>query len=271
MKLLKIDLEDAKPEDYTSTSQFFTQTLEAQKIEHHNASRKQNYHNYRLTSYRLKKCAFTLAEVLITLGIIGVVAAMTIPSITANYRKQSIEKKLAKYYSAMNQAILQSEEENGAYVTWDFSLDSQTFYDTYLAKYLKTLKVEKDSDKRFLKIFFADGTMAAMGFTSCINFFTKVPKNKSFQPVCSNTPLENEVTGRYGKDLFEFRLCGSSWWMHSDGKKFEPWGAKGCATNQYIDEQTLYDGCKNPESGRYCTELIRRNGWKIPDNYPVRI
>ena len=97
MKLLKIDLEDAKPEDYTSTSQFFTQTLEAQKIEHHNASRKQNYHNYRLTSYRLKKCAFTLAEVLITLGIIGVVAAMTIPSITANYRKQSIEKCRSLY------------------------------------------------------------------------------------------------------------------------------------------------------------------------------
>ena len=66
MKLLKIDLEDAKPEDYTSTSLFFTKASEAEKIHYHNASRKQNYHNYRLTSYRLKKCAFTLAEVLIT-------------------------------------------------------------------------------------------------------------------------------------------------------------------------------------------------------------
>ena len=34
-----------------------------------------------------KKNAFTLAEVLITLGIIGVVAAMTIPSLIAYYIK----------------------------------------------------------------------------------------------------------------------------------------------------------------------------------------
>lgn len=40
----------------------------------------------------MKKCdskkGFTLAEVLITLGIIGVVAALTMPSIIANYQKR---------------------------------------------------------------------------------------------------------------------------------------------------------------------------------------
>jgi len=35
----------------------------------------------------LKKCAFTLAEVLITLGIIGVVAAMTLPVVVSKYRQ----------------------------------------------------------------------------------------------------------------------------------------------------------------------------------------
>ena len=35
-----------------------------------------------------KKFAFTLAEVLITLGIIGVVAAMTMPSLIANYQEK---------------------------------------------------------------------------------------------------------------------------------------------------------------------------------------
>lgn len=34
------------------------------------------------------KKGFTLAEVLITLGIIGVVAAMTMPSLVANYEKK---------------------------------------------------------------------------------------------------------------------------------------------------------------------------------------
>ena len=35
-----------------------------------------------------KKTAFTLAEVLITLGIIGIVAAMTLPTLIASYNKQ---------------------------------------------------------------------------------------------------------------------------------------------------------------------------------------
>ena len=35
-----------------------------------------------------KKLAFTLAEVLITLGIIGVVAALTLPALISNYKKQ---------------------------------------------------------------------------------------------------------------------------------------------------------------------------------------
>lgn len=36
----------------------------------------------------MKKLAFTLAEVLITLGIIGVVAAMTIPTLVTNADKK---------------------------------------------------------------------------------------------------------------------------------------------------------------------------------------
>ena len=56
-----------------------------------------------------KEHAFTLAEVLITLGIIGIVAALTMPMLLSNYRKQVVETRLAKFYSAMNQAIQQSE------------------------------------------------------------------------------------------------------------------------------------------------------------------
>ena len=66
-----------------------------------------------LTSYRLndfkKKAAFTLAEVLITLAIIGVVAAMTIPTLIANYQSkawntsaQVFERKLEEALKTMN-------------------------------------------------------------------------------------------------------------------------------------------------------------------------
>ena len=230
---------------------------------------------FTLHSSLKKRTAFTLAEVLITLGIIGIVAALTLPSIVSNYKKQSIEKKLAKYYSVMNQAITQSEQENGEFSTWDFTLDSHDFYDRYLAKYLKTIKVHKNNDKRFLKIVFADGTMASMGYTRCINFYPKVTKNAFYegvQPACSNFPIENDTSGKYGKEQFEFWLCQNFYQTNFiSTKKFEPYGVKGCSSNKYIDEQTLYDDCTNPESGRYCTEIIRRNGWKIPDNYPIRI
>ena len=60
-----------------------------------------------------RKIAFTLAEVLITLGIIGVVAALTIPTLMANHRKQVVETSLEKFYSTMNQAIKMAEVDYG--------------------------------------------------------------------------------------------------------------------------------------------------------------
>ena len=51
------------------------------------------------------KKAFTLAEVLITLGIIGVVAALTIPTLVNNYRKKQFETGLKKEYSVLLQAL----------------------------------------------------------------------------------------------------------------------------------------------------------------------
>ena len=50
----------------------------------------------------IKKSAFTLAEVLITLGIIGVVAAITIPSLVTKYHRHIIETKLQKFDSIIN-------------------------------------------------------------------------------------------------------------------------------------------------------------------------
>ena len=43
--------------------------------------------------------AFTLAEVLVTLGIIGVVSAMTVPTLMQNYQRQSYVTQLHKVYN----------------------------------------------------------------------------------------------------------------------------------------------------------------------------
>ena len=59
------------------------------------------------------KAAFTLAEVLITLGIVGVVAAMTMPALVANYQKKSLATQTQKFYSMMSQAVKQYMADEG--------------------------------------------------------------------------------------------------------------------------------------------------------------
>jgi len=69
--------------------------------------------------FTLKKiAAFTLAEVLITLGIIGVVAAITIPNLIFNYRTHVTINKLKETYSILTQAIKMAEEEYGEADGW---------------------------------------------------------------------------------------------------------------------------------------------------------
>lgn len=53
------------------------------------------------------KFAFTLAEVLITLGVIGVVAAMTIPVLVQNYQRHEYVTRLKKAYTTLNTGFQQ--------------------------------------------------------------------------------------------------------------------------------------------------------------------
>ena len=62
-----------------------------------------------------RKIAFTLAEVLITLGIIGVVAAMTMPALIGNYQKKQTVSALQKAYTTLAQAVKLSELSNGEF------------------------------------------------------------------------------------------------------------------------------------------------------------
>lgn len=62
---------------------------------------------------------FTLAEILITLGIIGIVAAMTIPNLMQkNFERQTVSK-LRQTQSIIDQAIRMAEEEYGDVSGWN--------------------------------------------------------------------------------------------------------------------------------------------------------
>jgi len=53
-------------------------------------------------------CAFTLAEVLITLTIIGVIAAITIPNLMKNYQTHIFKTAYKQAYADINQAFAQA-------------------------------------------------------------------------------------------------------------------------------------------------------------------
>ena len=60
---------------------------------------------------------FTLAEVLITLGIIGVVAALTLPAVITNTQNKERQEALKKAYSVLQQALLLYQKDTGETVT----------------------------------------------------------------------------------------------------------------------------------------------------------
>ena len=61
-----------------------------------------------------KKTGFTLAEVLITIGIIGVVAAMTMPALIGHYQKKVLQEQFKVAYSMFSQLLLKAESDLGS-------------------------------------------------------------------------------------------------------------------------------------------------------------
>ncbi len=102
---------------------------------------------YNFFDNSFKRVAFTLAEVLITLGIIGVVAAITMPTVINKHRERKTVAKVKKFYSTINQALLMSIKDNGYVDEWDiFEINEETGsikndkFASYFKPYLKILK-----------------------------------------------------------------------------------------------------------------------------------
>ncbi len=62
-----------------------------------------------------------MAEVLITLAVIGVVAALTIPTLIQKYQEKATVTKLKKVYSVLSQAVLQATTEYGSPESWELA------------------------------------------------------------------------------------------------------------------------------------------------------
>ena len=217
--------------------------------------------------------AFTLAEVLITIVIIGVVAAITIPNISADHRKKQLEARLLKFYSTMQRAIRLSEAYNGTKDTWDelgsgFVTDDDgntqsaalSWYNKYLKNYLVVMDVKAAYSGK-LMIYFTDGSLAL--FSSASILF--VPAAKDFldwdEETFSNNDNLRKISGRR---MFTF-------YFDSD------YGVEPYTYNWDGERETLFTnsklGCNRNATNHqaYCTQLIKLNGWKIPDDYPFGV
>lgn len=221
--------------------------------------------------------AFTLAEVLITLGIIGVVAALTLPNLISSYKKNIVETRLKKFYSVINQAITLSERENGDKAYWQ-SADTADFFNKYLKSYLSYIKVEKKrvgNTNDWLLIYLPDSS----AFLVDIYATWDEEGNQTYKTngghfiFCPNSKdcVSGKDYSKWGKSQFVFGYWPAGEVMpkyHKD-KGVEPY------LNSWDgEEESLYTksgfGC-NPQSRNfYCTAVIQHNGWKIPNDYPYK-
>ena len=206
--------------------------------------------------------AFTLAEVLITLGIIGVVAAMTMPSLMQHYKRQQATARIKKFVSVINQALISAENDLGAREDWvigemDNSDSAYNFLNTYIKPYIKSADIEKRTlfGRNMATLRFVDGSQMSVKVGACYDIWYDINGEKG--------PNEK------GKDIFVFILCKNG------GCNFNSNQVRGfyCAPTgeQFPTHEQLIDNCKNyrTDGGNWCTILLEQNGYEFPKDYPL--
>ena len=248
------------------------------------------------------KLAFTLAEVLITLGIIGVVAAMTMPTLIKNYQKKQTVVQLKKAYSELSQAISLAQKDNGMIEDWDFSNfptpadRAQYFYDNFLKPNLKIAKycVPSSADCWADNIFTLGGTkynnlineysghnsfITASGYS--VHYWLNGSGDGGWFFIDTNGTKKPNILG---KDVFAFSLVNKNE-TSTDMLTHTKIGFYPHALHYYpaVERSKLISGdfetslsgqrggCSKTALGTpglWCAALIMVDGWEIKDDYP---
>lgn len=241
--------------------------------------------------------AFTLAEVLITLGIVGVVVAMTLPVLIQNYQKQATATSLRKAYSELNQVLQRSIADNGDPVTWNNSFDYgvENWVKTYIEPYVKVISsgsCTNNTSNRCLGIAYAgllggnpNSTrrntahyMIVKGGDSIAWAFFRYPPYEEIRClVYLKNPKKNTQSALRGKDVFTFVFYPSR------STTFKPFGMQGTVPFQggTITRDILlhgpirtggcFKGGSNNDhynDGDGCGAVIMMDDWKISKDYP---
>lgn len=166
-----------------------------------------------------------------------------------------------------------SSAVNGDVAGWWINLDAEMtdtdsngnatseglqWFNEYIGKYMNIAKIEKSHYNTPI-FFLPDG--AAFAFlnqktTRDWVYYTNYYKCKKLFGDYNSKNQE-----MMGKCAFPFLWAND---YSGNNKGFEPWLYQWDKT-----EEGLYSGCE--ENGFFCTALIQRNGWKIPQDYPRKV
>ena len=232
-----------------------------------------------------RKIAFTLAEILITLGIIGVVASLTLPSVIQNYKKQVTVNQLKKAYSILGQVAQKAFADNGpagfeegAELKAD---DVKAFFDTYWLPYFKGVEVYPENISPKLNDNM-DYYKMANGIYTFTHACTKYNAGRIFFSTADGMTYfvyMNNWVNKYdenGNLISQDAVYNSEQWVYVDVNGTKPPNTFGkdvfmfnidfnngvVRPNSYRSSQaTIDNACKT--SGMACTSKIMREGWKI--------
>ena len=236
----------------------------------------------------MKRKAFTLAEVLITLGIIGVVTTMTMSVLINNYNKKITAEKLKKAYSELSQTLKMAETEYGSVSTWDFSTADNTqedkseyFYNNFIKPYLKVVKYCKNADDYSC---WAEKTLALNGVEYSLK---QTAKRRSFITTSGYSVIfwlsnsgasasiyididgPNKGANKFGRDIFSFGI-----WFNSDiGLQAQGLNFSGITRDNLLGKTldsrlVTKELCSKEKKGIYCSGVIVLDRWKIENDYP---
>ena len=251
------------------------------------------YHHKMTESIMTRHHGFTLAEVLITLGIIGVVAAITLPVLIQNYQKQVTAEGVKKAYSELNQVIEMAKADYGDPSGWDYYEQENLakWVQTYIEPYVNVIgRTTCGTNQRCLGLalyYPLKFSKPGSGNTNIGQYIiTKpgVPVAYAFfryggvyEPVTRvRVYIRNPKKYAFiGKDVFTFIL---------DKREPSPF-FRSYVPHNYNFPKYTYDrnailgtgwGACNPKAsgsgywgpGDACSGLIMLDGWKISKDYP---
>lgn len=234
--------------------------------------------------------AFTLSEVLITLGVIGVVAAITIPGLISAYNKHIVETRLKATYSTILQAFRMYQAQFG-----DFSLANSEYEDADVNGY--SWQRSKDIfDAFFAPVFVGataypkDTTFNIYSVDGSTQFASGNQRYTVYFALSNGTVLGFVRAGNYDGCIFTLILhpqknkliVGRD--VLSMGFQADASGTysyKTIASRRYSNDtradfienckSTVYHPQYSTQVPDFCTVLIIRNGFKIPDDYPIKM